>query len=70
ELFLPRAVLRLRQGVGRLVRTPADRGALLLADPRLATQRYGDAFLRALPVPGRWMDDPDQVAVALADLFR
>ncbi len=70
ELFLPRAVLRLRQGVGRLVRTPADRGALLLADPRLATRAYGEAFLRALPVPGRWVDDPDQLVVALGSLFR
>jgi len=70
ELFLPRAVLRLRQGVGRLVRTPTDQGALLLADPRLATQRYREAFLRALPVPTRWIDDPDQLAVALASLFR
>ncbi|HAZ27206.1 TPA: hypothetical protein DCY67_01125 [Candidatus Acetothermia bacterium] len=70
ELFLPRAVLRLRQGVGRLVRTPTDRGALLLADPRLATHGYGETFLRALPVPARWVDDPDQLPVALARLFR
>lgn len=70
ELFLPRAVLRLRQGVGRLVRTPTDRGAVLLADPRLATRSYGEAFLRALPVSAHWMDDPDQLVVALERLFR
>ncbi len=70
ELFLPRAVLRLRQGVGRLVRTPTDRGALLLADPRLATRGYGEAFLGALPVPARWVDDPDGLLVALSGLFR
>lgn len=70
ELFLPRAVLRLRQGVGRLVRTPTDRGALLFADPRLATRAYGEAFLRALPVSAQWMDDPDQLLVALEGLFR
>lgn len=70
ELFLPRAVLRLRQGVGRLVRTPTDRGALLLADPRLATQPYGDVFLRALPVPAQPIDDADRLAIALATLFR
>ncbi len=70
ELFLPRAVLRLRQGVGRLVRTPTDRGALLLADPRLATRAYGDVFLRALPVRAQWVDDPDELAIALATLFR
>lgn len=70
ELFLPQAVLRLRQGVGRLVRTPTDRGALLLADPRLATRTYGEAFLSVLPVRARWMDDPDQLVVALGALFR
>ena len=70
EVFLPRAVLRLRQGVGRLVRTPTDRGAVLLADPRLATRAYGNAFLRALPVPAQWVDDPDQLFVALEGLFR
>ena len=70
EVFLPRAVLRLRQGVGRLVRTPTDRGAVLLADPRLATRAYGDAFLRALPIPAQWVDDPDQLFVALEGLFR
>ncbi len=70
ELFLPRAVLRLRQGVGRLVRTPTDRGAVLLADPRLSERGYGREFLHALPVPPRWVDDPDALVVALAELFR
>jgi ATP-dependent DNA helicase DinG len=70
ELFLPRAVLRLRQGVGRLVRTPTDRGAVLLADPRLSTHAYGEAFLNALPVPAQPVDDPDQLGVALSRLFR
>ncbi|MCX7750429.1 MAG: ATP-dependent DNA helicase [Candidatus Bipolaricaulota bacterium] len=70
ELFLPRAVLRLRQGVGRLVRTPTDRGAVLLADPRLGTEAYGETFLRTLPVPPRLVDDLDDLRVALAELFR
>ncbi len=70
ELFLPRAVLRLRQGVGRLVRTPTDRGAVLLADSRLGTRAYGETFLRALPVPPRFVDDPERLRVALLELFR
>jgi ATP-dependent DNA helicase DinG len=70
ELFLPRAVLKLRQGVGRLVRTPLDRGAVVLADPRIATQSYGGHFLAALPVPATMVDGPDELAVALRDLFR
>ncbi len=48
-LALPRAILQLKQGFGRLVRTAADRGVVALLDPRLATRPYGKAFLDALP---------------------
>jgi len=46
---LPQAVLALKQGVGRLIRDPADFGVVLLADPRLVTRSYGRAFLASLP---------------------
>jgi len=46
---LPIAVLRLRQGFGRLIRRTDDRGAVVLCDPRLASRDYGQAFLDALP---------------------
>jgi Rad3-related DNA helicase/DNA polymerase III epsilon subunit-like protein len=49
ELALPTAVLRLRQGFGRLIRRTADRGAVVLCDPRLHSRDYGPTFLRALP---------------------
>jgi predicted DnaQ family exonuclease/DinG family helicase len=49
ELALPTAVLRLRQGFGRLIRRTADRGAVVLCDPRLDSREYGPTFLRALP---------------------
>ena len=49
ELALPTAVLRLRQGFGRLIRRTADRGAVVLCDPRLDSRDYGPTFLRALP---------------------
>lgn len=70
ELALPRAVLRLRQGVGRLVRTPEDRGAIVIADPRIAIQGYGRWFLRELPVKARVIDSAGELSVALRDLFR
>ncbi len=50
HLFLPEAVLRFRQGFGRLIRSLEDRGAVLCLDPRLVTARYGDMFVRSLPV--------------------
>ncbi|WP_261809481.1 helicase C-terminal domain-containing protein [Levilactobacillus humaensis] len=46
---LPAATLRLRQGVGRLIRTPTDRGAIVILDQRLLERQYGKSILRALP---------------------
>jgi ATP-dependent DNA helicase DinG len=46
---LPLAVLELKQGLGRLLRSRSDRGILAVLDPRLTTKRYGTTFLRSLP---------------------
>ncbi len=46
---LPQAVIALKQGVGRLIRTETDRGVLVLCDPRLLGKRYGKLFLDSLP---------------------
>ena len=49
EYQLPRAVINLKQGVGRLIRDKHDRGVLVLCDPRLRTKAYGKIFLKSLP---------------------
>ncbi|MFZ2034361.1 MAG: helicase C-terminal domain-containing protein, partial [Candidatus Dormiibacterota bacterium] len=49
EYILPVAIIRLRQGFGRLIRSASDRGAVVLCDPRLRTRQYGLGFLHALP---------------------
>ncbi|HEV8107608.1 MAG TPA: ATP-dependent DNA helicase [Burkholderiales bacterium] len=49
ELQLPQAVLQLKQGAGRLIRDEADRGVLMLCDPRLVTRAYGRRILQSLP---------------------
>jgi ATP-dependent DNA helicase DinG len=46
---VPEAVLTLKQGFGRLIRSLEDRGVLVLLDPRIRTQRYGRTFLGSLP---------------------
>jgi ATP-dependent DNA helicase DinG len=46
---VPEAVLALKQGAGRLIRSRRDRGVLCILDPRLRTRRYGVAFARSLP---------------------
>ncbi|MEA3189251.1 MAG: ATP-dependent helicase DinG [Chthoniobacter sp.] len=50
EFSLPEAILKLRQGVGRLIRTKSDRGIVVILDPRILTKFYGGAFLKSLPV--------------------
>ena len=49
DYSLPEAILELRQGVGRLIRTKQDKGIVVILDPRVLTKNYGNAFLRALP---------------------
>ncbi len=49
EFSLPEAILRLKQGFGRLIRTTNDKGIVVILDPRVKTRSYGKAFLRSLP---------------------
>jgi ATP-dependent DNA helicase DinG len=49
EYSLPSAVIQLRQGFGRLIRSHADRGVIAVLDPRVRSQAYGRAFLESLP---------------------
>ena len=49
EYQIPSAVIALKQGFGRLIRSLNDRGVLVLLDPRLQRQRYGRVFLESLP---------------------
>lgn len=49
EDSIPRAVIRFKQGIGRLVRSHTDRGRIVVLDPRIVTKPYGRAFVRALP---------------------
>ena len=49
EYSLPEAILKLRQGVGRLIRTKSDHGIIVILDNRIVTRPYGRAFMQALP---------------------
>jgi ATP-dependent DNA helicase DinG len=49
EYSVPQAVIALRQGLGRLIRSSTDRGILAILDPRLRTKPYGRIFWRSLP---------------------
>jgi ATP-dependent DNA helicase DinG len=49
EFSLPEAILRLKQGFGRLIRTQTDNGIVVILDPRIRTANYGKQFLESLP---------------------
>ncbi len=59
DLQIPQAVLTLKQGFGRLIRSLTDRGVLMLLDPRIRTTRYGQVFLDSLPPYQRTTDIND-----------
>ncbi len=59
---VPSAVLTLKQGFGRLIRSLEDRGVLVLLDPRVRRQRYGQTFLQSLP--------PYRITTAIGDVER
>jgi ATP-dependent DNA helicase DinG len=49
QLYLPQAIIALKQGAGRLIRDVNDRGALVICDPRIRTKSYGSMFRNSLP---------------------
>ncbi len=49
EYHLPEAILRFRQGFGRLIRTQSDRGVVVILDRRVLTKSYGKMFIESLP---------------------
>jgi len=65
EYQVPVAVLMLKQGLGRLIRSATDRGILAVLDSRLLRKPYGRRFLESLP-PARLVHDLDEVARFMA----
>jgi Rad3-related DNA helicase len=63
---VPEAVLRFRQGVGRLIRRSDDRGVLVVCDPRLVTASYRRPFLDSLPVAPERVRDARALAAGAA----
>ena len=49
EYSVPEAILKLRQGIGRLIRNQKDKGIAVILDNRVLTKHYGKQFLKALP---------------------
>jgi len=59
EYQVPEAVIKLKQGFGRLIRTRTDSGMVVILDPRVLTKPYGRTFLSSLPDCPRIVEQPD-----------
>lgn len=69
EHALPQAVIKLKQGFGRLIRSRTDRGAVILLDSRIVTKFYGKVFLDSLPPARRLVADTATVLSELSRFF-
>ena len=67
QYSLPEAILRFRQGFGRLIRRRTDRGVCVVLDSRILSKRYGVAFLRALPPCATMTIERDELGATVAD---
>lgn len=70
EYTVPQAVIRFRQGFGRLIRRRTDRGAIIILDSRVLTRSYGSAFLRSLPDARFVSAEKSEVLAALREFFQ
>lgn len=67
ELSVPEAVIKFRQGVGRLMRRSTDRGAVVVLDRRLYEKRYGSVFMSSIPECKKMYDSLSKVCSAITD---
>ena len=69
DYALPEAVIRFRQGFGRLIRTKTDRGVVVVSDPRLVTKNYGSVFRKSIPATVRTVSDRGELLARVSDFL-
>lgn len=69
ELSLPEAVIKFRQGIGRLMRRESDRGCVVVLDRRLYEKRYGSIFLNSLPECKRVYDSIENISEKISSFI-
>ncbi|MGL5722733.1 MAG: helicase C-terminal domain-containing protein [Brevinema sp.] len=70
QYSLPLAVIRFKQGIGRLIRTKSDRGVLLVMDGRIHSKFYGKAFLEAAGKAPVFRVGPDEIPKRIKNFFK
>ena len=69
DYLLPEAVIRFRQGFGRLIRTKSDHGIVVVTDPRLVTKNYGAVFRKSIPASVHTVVSPDELLERVSGFF-
>ncbi len=69
EYTVPQAVIKFKQGFGRLIRSRDDRGAVLILDSRVLSKNYGRSFLKSLPETRLVKGSCDEMLAAMAGFF-
>ena len=69
DYSLPEAVIKFRQGFGRLIRTKSDRGVVIVSDPRLVTKNYGALFRKSIPASVHTVSDPADLLSRVSEFF-
>ncbi|MBT4137939.1 MAG: hypothetical protein HOE48_08495, partial [Candidatus Latescibacteria bacterium] len=67
---VPEAILKFRQGFGRLIRNKSDRGIVIVLDSRVTSTQYGKAFLEALPVTHKSFRTPQDMIKTIQTWFK
>ena len=69
DYSLPEAVIKFRQGFGRLIRTKSDRGVVVVTDPRLVTKNYGALFRKSIPATVHTVTGADALLARVEEFF-
>jgi Rad3-related DNA helicase len=69
DYALPEAVIKFRQGFGRLIRSKGDRGVVIVTDPRLVTKSYGAVFRKSIPATVQTVAKLDALYARVGDFF-
>lgn len=70
EYTLPAAIVKFKQGFGRLIRHVKDRGCIVCLDTRLITKKYGQLFIDSLPPCGQSFIPSDQLELQMRNFYR
>ena len=69
DYALPEAVIKFRQGFGRLIRSKRDRGVVVVTDPRLVTKNYGGSFRKSIPTSVHTVTELTDLLQRVSDFF-